>query len=297
MPIHETAALAAALCWAFGGMVSAEPAQRLGAMRFNRLRLVMVFVMLAAWVAATGSWQSIERAHVVPIMLSGFVGIFLGDTALFLTMNRLGPRRTGILFSLNAPIAALLGWLVLGETLSPLALTGIGLTFAGVTLAIVFGKRRSQLHHWESVRGPLWIGVVLGLTAAISQAAGSLIARPVMAAGADAVAASAIRIGVAALCLSLFLRLPLRGLRSGEPLSGALAAWVALSGLLGMAVGMTLILFALSGGKVGIVSTLSATTPALILPLLWWRTGEVPAFGAWIGAGLAIIGSGLIFSL
>ena len=297
MPIHETAALAAALCWAFAGMVSAEPAQRLGAVRFNRLRLVMVFGMLAAWVVATGSWQSVGRAHLAPIVLSGFVGIFLGDTALFLTMNRLGPRRTGILFSLNAPIAALLGWLVLGETLSPLALAGIGLTFAGVTLAIVFGKRRSQLHHWESIRGPLWIGVCLGLTAASSQAVGSLIARPVMAAGVDPVAASAIRIGIAAFCLSLFLRLPLKSLRGGEPLSGPLAARVALSGLLGMAVGMTLILFALSGGKVGIVSTLSATTPAMILPLLWWRTGEIPAVGAWIGAALAILGSALIFSV
>ncbi len=297
MPIHETAALAAALCWAFAGMVSAEPAQRLGAVRFNRLRLVMVFGMLAAWVVATGSWQSVGRAHLAPIVLSGFVGIFLGDTALFLTMNRLGPRRTGILFSLNAPIAALLGWLVLGETLSPLALAGIGLTFAGVTLAILFGKRRSQLHHWESIRGPLWIGVGLGLTAASSQAVGSLIARPIMAAGVDPVAASAIRIAIAALCLSLFLRLPLKSLHDGEPLTGRLVARVALSGLLGMAVGMTLILFALSGGKVGIVSTLSATTPAMILPLLWWRTGEIPAVGAWIGAALAILGSGLIFSV
>lgn len=296
MPIYETAALGAALCWAFTGMISAEPARRLGAVRFNRLRLAIVFVMLAAWVLATGRWSSIGRDHLIPIALSGFVGIFLGDTALFLTMNRLGPRRTGILFSLNAPIAALLGWLMLGETLSHTAVAGIALTFTGVTLAILFGKRRSQLHHWETIKGPLWIGVALGLTAAFAQAAGSLIARPVMASGADAVAASAIRIGIATLALSLFLRLPVRGLRNDAPLTVPLTAQVALSGFFGMAVGMTLILFALSGGKVGIVSTLSATTPALILPLLWWRTGEIPAVGAWIGAVLAIAGSALIFA-
>ena len=63
-----------------------------------------------------------------------------------------------------------------------------------------------------------------------------------------------------------------------------------------MALGVTLLLFALSGGKVGIVSILSATTPALLLPLLWIRTGERPAAGAWIGAALVVIGSALIIT-
>ncbi|MEM7464250.1 MAG: EamA family transporter, partial [Pseudomonadota bacterium] len=71
---------------------------------------------------------------------------------------------------------------------------------------------------------------------------------------------------------------------------------MALSGFLAMALGMTLVLFALSGGDVGIVSTLSATSPALVLPLIWIHTGERPAAGAWLGALLVILGSGLIFS-
>ncbi len=75
-----------------------------------------------------------------------------------------------------------------------------------------------------------------------------------------------------------------------------IAAMTAFSGFLAMAVGMTLVLFALRGGEVGIVSTLSATTPALILPLLWYKTGEAPAPGAWLGAALVIAGSGLIFA-
>ena len=52
---------------------------------------------------------------------------------------------------------------------------------------------------------------------------------------------------------------------------------------------------ALSGGKVGIVSTLSATSPVMILPMLWLKTGERPAGGAWAGALLVVIGMGLIF--
>ena len=46
-----------------------------------------------------------------------------------------------MLFALNAPIAALIAWLALGETLAPRTLAGIALTVAGVALAIVYGKR------------------------------------------------------------------------------------------------------------------------------------------------------------
>ena len=65
---------------------------------------------------------------------------------------------------------------------------------------------------------------------------------------------------------------------------------------LGMGLGMTLILFALSGGEVGIIATLSATTPVLMLPMMWWRTGEAPALGAWVGAAGVVAGSALLFA-
>lgn len=56
---------------------------------------------------------------------------------------------------------------------------------------------------------------------------------------------------------------------------------------------MTLLVFALSGG---IVSTLSATSPVIILPLIWLRTGQRPSAGAWVGALIVIVGMGLIFT-
>jgi drug/metabolite transporter (DMT)-like permease len=74
-----------------------------------------------------------------------------------------------------------------------------------------------------------------------------------------------------------------------------LAVPTAFSGLLAMGVGMTLLLFALSGGQAGVISTLSATSPVMILPMLWLLTGERPATGAWAGAGLVVAGMALIF--
>ena len=224
------------------------------------------------------------------------LSVSLGDTCLFLTMNRLGPRRSNILFSTNAPISALLGWLFLGETIVAQKIVGIAIVFAGVILAIVFGKRRSQLDTWESVKGPLPLGIALGLTAALCQSVGSLIARPVMESGVDPATASALRVGVSVICLSLLMATGWKAVQPKAALTMRTTALIAISGIAAMGVGMTLVLFGLSGGKVGIIATLSATTPAWILPLIWIRTRERPAAFAWVGAALVILGSGLIFA-
>ena len=296
IPIHESAALLAATCWALSGVVSAGPVAHLGPLAFTRIRMTMVMVMLGGWSAISGGWQSITPDQLLPIAFSGAVGIFIGDTMLFMALNRLGPRRTSIIFSTNAPMSVLLGWMFLGEKLSVSELAGIGLVVAGVVLAIIFGKRRSQLHQWEQVKGALWIGIAFGLGAALSQAIGSLIARPVMETGTDPASVSALRVTVSVICFAMAYAIAPGTMRARNPLTLNVGLLVAFSGFIAMALGMTFVLFALAGGEVGIIATLSATSPAIILPMIWLRTGERPALGAWIGAALVIAGSALIFT-
>ncbi len=68
-----------------------------------------------------------------------------------------------------------------------------------------------------------------------------------------------------------------------------------ISGFLGMALVMSLLLIALKNGDAGIVTTLSSTSPIMILFLLWIFTKKIPVLGAWVGTLIAIIGTGLIF--
>lgn len=295
MTIYELAALAAATLWAVGGMISVTPSRELGAIAYVQIRMVIIGIMMVIWVWVAGTWSSVQVEHYQPLVLSGFIGIFLGDTTLFLTLNRMGPRRTAILFSLAAPISVLLGWMFLDEELSPLQIGGVIVITIGVVLAVVFGKRKDQQHQWESIKGPIWVGVSLGVFAALCQAIGSILARPVMEAGVDPVAASAVRVGVSAMCLSVLVLLPFKSVKRANPLTPKLLSLTVIAGLNGMGVGMTLFLFALEGGEVGIISTLAATSPAILLPILWIKTKEVPALGAWIGAGLVVTGSALLF--
>ena len=295
MPVYELAALGAAACGAITGLLSQSAAQALGPFGFNRLRQSMVAVMLAVIVFATGRWQGIQPDDLWRLAASGVIGVFLGDTLLYMTLVRLGPRRTGALFALNAPIAAMLGWPLLGESLSPLAMLGVALSTAGVALAVLGRPGRSGGHRFEAVRGSVWIASGFGLLAATGQALGSLIARPVMAGGFDPYTASLIRVTVSVACLVLLTSLPIAAVKPlGRP-TPRIVAISAMSGLISMVAGMTLLMFALQGGKVGIVSTLSALSPVLILPVLWVMTGARPSATSWAGAVIAVLGMALIF--
>jgi drug/metabolite transporter (DMT)-like permease len=293
---YELAALGAATCWAFTGMIAPVPAAHLGALAFNRLRQVFGTLFLALYVMVSGVWHSLTWEMMPLLVISGLLGIFVGDSLLFTALNRLGPRRAGILFAFNAPLAALLGWGFLGETLSLTAITGIATTAGGITLAILFGHRGRTNVGLETIKGSLAVGVAIGLGAALGQALGIIIARPLMQAGLDPFLASLVRVGVAAACLSVLLQMPIESVKQKAPLNAKVTAYTAAVGLLGLGVGMTLLLFALSGGKTGIISTLSATTPVIILPMLWLKTGARPALGAWVGAGLVVFGMALLFA-
>ena len=163
-------ALGAAACWALGSILSVSPARHLGAFAFTRWRMTLVALMLWAVSLATGGWRMLPPEVWGVMALSGLVGIFIGDTALFAAMNRLGPRRAGVLFATHAIFSALLGFLLLSERMSAQAAWGGVLTVAGVMTAILLGRRKEESHAWETDRGPVGVGVALGLLALLYSA-------------------------------------------------------------------------------------------------------------------------------
>ncbi len=300
--IASLAALGAALCWAAGGLIAVAPVRALGPLAFNRLRMTVVGLMLAVAATALGRWGGLDAGQVAVLAVSGLVGVVLGDTALFWALARIGPRRNAVLFATNAPMTALLGWMFLGEALGVGALGGIALTTAGVMLAVVFRLAPAQsdspgLHAWEWVNGSLAAGIAAGLVAALCQAAGSVIARPVMAAGTDPLAAAAVRVATAALALQAATLLP-GGRASLAPAfrEPRILGLVLLNGAIGLGLGMTLLMVGLAHGSAGVVATLSATSPVLMLPLLWAVTGKPAPPGAWAGAILAVAGVALVLN-
>ena len=294
----QVAALLAASSWAVGGLIAAEPSRLLGGPRFVRLRMVYVTVALSLIGLLVGGWGTVESGDWVPLAISGFVGLALGDAALFEAFSRLGPRRTGMLFTANAPIAAVLSAIIFEEEFGFLGVLGTIFVVAGVSLAIAYGTRPGQSHTWEEVRGSLWVGVTFGLLGALGQSVAVLVADPVFDGTLDPWAGAAVRavVGTA----GLFALRPWFERRSNSrpPVTFTLRLWVLvlISGTLGMVVGKTLMLIALEGGPPGLVSILVAVAPVIQLPTIWLVTRDLPPGGAWLGALLAVAGTAMVLA-
>ncbi len=81
----------------------------------------------------------------------------------------MGPRQAGLLFSCHAVFSAVLGYFLFAETMTSLELVGSALVFSGVATAIFFGRRGKSNHkssELETIKGNVWFGVGLGITAA-----------------------------------------------------------------------------------------------------------------------------------
>ena len=297
--LQDLLALGAATCWAASTLLSANPSRQLGALRFVRWRMFLVLLLLWPAVLLMARWEHLNWGTASAMVLSGIVGITLGDTALFAAMNRLGPRRTGVLFATHALFSAALGFVFLGERLGLQAYAGALLTVSGVMVAVGWGHRSQSVDVWEP-QGPMRIGIGLALLAAACQALGALIAKPALSDSGALDPTLALAIRVSAAWLALVVLQPFPGLNRTPTAAGSLN-WLtlkqtAISGWTGMGVGMGLLLWALSLGSVGAVGVLSSVSPVLVLPMLWWVYRRPPAWGAWVGAACAVGGTAMMLT-
>lgn len=64
-----------------------------------------------AWI--TGGWLTVSWEHVTPMMASGLIGIFIGDTALFACLNRMGAKTSRVTLLLPRRVLCHLGLLLI----------------------------------------------------------------------------------------------------------------------------------------------------------------------------------------
>ena len=97
--------------------------------------IVMVFtdirpVGLAAWGAAFTSWNAW-----IPLLYAAILSSAVGYTLQIIAQKGLNPTVASLLMSLESVFAALAGWFILRQSLTPRELLGCALVFAAVLLA------------------------------------------------------------------------------------------------------------------------------------------------------------------
>ncbi|MBZ6077160.1 DMT family transporter [Microvirga puerhi] len=296
-------ALGTSLCIALATLISAEVVKAVGGpMALSRWRMLIGFLMLAIIATAVGGWSSVSERHFPLILLSSLVAIVVADPALNAGIALIGARRTGLIFSLSAPFAAVLGFLVLGETLGLSQLVGCALVTFGIAFAVGFNRRPASepdAARNSSVHAEVRLsaaGVLLAVLAAFGQAVGILSMRPVMLDHPDPFAVMALRGLVAVVFLWAYHFASPKTWKSGIGIPDRhTLARVSLGVFIGYVAGMSMLMIALTATSVAVASTLSSMAPVAILPMLWLRTGNRLAWQSWFGACVTVLGTAVLF--
>lgn len=290
---YYIAALIAAFCWSTGSLLARKPVKEIGEIAFVTLRMISSYILMRFFCYLTNRDFLFSLDQITWITLSGVIGIFLGDSCLFSCLRRIGPRKTQLLFSFHAPFTAVLAYFIYTEQWVLYQFIGTSLVFLGVLIA-VFSKKTDKMYENLPIQ-KIWLPISLGLFAALFQAIGVLLIKPVFQeANADAISVSTFRIGVATFAMLLFSAR--HGFLNWKKIRLNILIPTFLNGFFALVLGVTLVVFALSGGEAGIVATLSATAPVIILPMIWLVDKQKPSLLATCGAMFVVIGCYFLFN-
>ena len=204
MGYGAVAAAAAAFCWACSSVIYGRTRLNAWTINFakNLFGLGFVSLHLAVWWFLKDGLMTFSSQAWIYLAISGIVGIAIGDTFYFRSLQILGPRRS-LVVATTAPIfGAIIGWWMLDEYVPWWSLVGIMIAISGIATVVLDkrGRQESPGHF----PGSEWAGVACGLIAAICQASGGAISKLAMQ-ECGALEATFVRLLTAVLFGCLFL--------------------------------------------------------------------------------------------
>ena len=97
--------------------------------------------------------SSVSVESIGYLVLSGFIGIIVGDLAWLAALKELGATRVLVIDTIKPFTAAFFGWCILGESIQKVAFSGIALTAVGVLLVSLEGEGESESESAEEGAG------------------------------------------------------------------------------------------------------------------------------------------------
>jgi drug/metabolite transporter (DMT)-like permease len=293
----------AAFFFALNATCASRSVQASGPVRANLGRLVVAVLFLGAFAHSVG--HGFASASTGWFLLSGVIGMGLGDLGVYGALPLLGSRLTVLMTQcLAAPIAALGEWLWLGTRLTYFQILWGTVILAGVILALMPSRS-----HPPRVRVRP-IGFLFGLLAAAGQGLGALVSRKGVEIANQAGEAahnptfglnSAYHRILAGLVFTAlwFLLLKMLGRLPAPPANSVVtwsarrrtAFWVLANGLVGPVLGVGCYQWALATTPSGLVLPIAATTPLIAIPITYWLEGERPTRRSLLGGVVAVAGA------
>jgi drug/metabolite transporter (DMT)-like permease len=296
------AAFLAALLFSISILCAHRTARRIGGTEANFWRLTTAAVFLGLWAFTRGQGLSGEAFPL--FLVSGIIGIGIGDTGLFQALPRLGPQLSLLIIQcLTAPCGAFIEWLWLGTALS------LGQILCGLIILAGVGLVLAPGEHIRITRRELMTGVSFCLLGALGGGWGAVLSRKAYA--LSSLADQPIDGGTAAFqriiggllftgfCLLLAKRQafalqthapPQLVVETAKQKWRTIWFWVLINGLAGQTLGVSCMQWGLETTPTGIVLAIIATTPIIMIPFAFIFEGERPSVRSLVGGGIAVGG-------
>ncbi|RUO35068.1 DMT family transporter [Aliidiomarina soli] len=293
--IGQLAALSAALFWALATLLYNRSSLHLSAAQLNLVKGLVACPLLlgSLYLFGLGFELDLRSPALWWLLLSGVIGITVGDTCYFSALRRLGPAHTILLEYLAPPFAAVLAWMFLRERLSLLEIVAALTIIAGV----IFVLSEKRMQHDQMPARLSRSGLAFAVTAAWCQAVGLVMAfHALQAFEINALQAALVRLGGGTLALTIGLLLVAPGIltstRQALAKTRLLPLMVAIFFGTFMAIGLQQV--AIAYVTPGIAQTLLATAPLFMIAINV-LLGKALSLRALIGTLLALAGIALLF--
>ena len=306
--LGEFAALLTAVFWTVTALAFESASKKIGSLTVNLVRLCMAFIFL-------GSWSLYARGEFLPmgasthnwiwLSVSGVIGFVLGDLFLFKSYVVMSARISMLIMSLAPPMAALIGWLVMGETMTGQNILGMFLTLTGIAIVILERKKNEPEDFLDKtlkkkkkrkVKFSYPVkGLLLAFGGAAGQAGGLVLSKYGMA-DYDTVAATQIRVITGVIGFAFIFTVLGRWNRLKDAFRNRVAMGrLTIGAFFGPFLGVTFSLMAVKHTSTGIASTIMAIVPVLIIPPAMIFFKEKITLREVLGAFIAIGGVAMFF--
>jgi drug/metabolite transporter (DMT)-like permease len=287
--IGEIAALTAALFWAIATWIYSHSSQRFGALALNVIKGVIAALLLSITLFISNPVQGVPIGDAwIWLIVSGIIGIAIGDTAYFAALKRMGPRKVLLMESLAPPLTGLMALLVLNQMLTLPAAVGMLITLLSVIYVLrLQGRDDQQVKASHNA-------LIYGIIAAVCQAVGVLLSHYALVdADVAPLWGALIRLlaGTTVILLLMMMRRevkyslisPLKKLSLRDTLVLIMAVTI------GTYLATWLQQISLKHANPAIAQTLMATSPLFALPIAWLR-GYRPNLKIVLGTLSAVLG-------
>ncbi|MBN2571255.1 MAG: DMT family transporter [Ignavibacteriales bacterium] len=294
MPLWgEFAALITAVFWSGTSIVFTEASIRVGSALVNITRLFFAIVLLSLVILIVQLEFNLSSTQYINLIISGIIGLVFGDSCLFKAFQILGARISMLFMALAPPIAAVLAYFFLDESLSIVGIIGIIITIFGI--GIVITQREVGAKQSEKINK---IGILYAMGGALGQGVGLIFAKVAFNEGEiNGFVAAFIRIVISFLVLIPFFvyrKIIQKAVKTFIKDKKALL-FTLIGSIIGPFLGITFSLISVANTQVGIASTIMATPPILMLPLVKIIYKEQLTSASILGAFLAVVGVAILF--